>query len=146
MKYFISQYWKIALGLISIFIGGLGFGGVLESLRHRQTITLEDTNSVGEDWIESTLANLDQSLSLTDAQKQRIRPQIEATAQEIELSRESALLKLEISLLKLHRSIAPVLDPSQRDELGRSEKSLEARIQQRTEALLGSETEIPPKR
>jgi hypothetical protein len=144
MKYFVSQYWKIALGLASIFIGGLGFGGVLESLRHRQTVGLPEAASVGEDWIESTLTNLDRSLSLTDAQKLRIRPEIEAAAHEIEMSREGALLKFEISLLKFHRAIAPALDPAQRDELNRSEKSLETQIQQRTERLLGSETEVSP--
>lgn len=146
MKYFISQYWKIALGLVSIFVGGLGFGGVIESLRHRQSPELPHAASVGDDWIDSTLANLDRGLKLTNAQKLRIRPKIEAAAQEIELSRESALLKFEISLLKLHRSIAADLEDSQLDELDRSEKSLEARIQQRTEKLLGNGAPIPPEK
>ena len=58
MKYFISQYWKIIVGLISIFIGGLGFGGVLESLRHRDDPPPPSFARPDRDWIRSTLASL----------------------------------------------------------------------------------------
>lgn len=139
MRYYISQYWKIAVGLVSIFIGGLGFGGVLESMRQRHSEQQIEVASDHVDWISSTLTSLDRSLSLTDTQKERLRPKIESAAREIELSRESALLKFEISLLKLHRSIASELNPSQLKELRKSERKLEDRIQQRSEALLQEE-------
>ena len=137
MKYFISQYWKIIVGLVSIFIGGLGFGGVLESLRHHDA-PQPTTHRPDNDWIESTLASLDKSLSLTATQKSEIRPQIEAAAREIQLSRQSALLKFEISLLELHRSIAPKLEESQKETLLKSQKSLEKRIKKRSEDILGN--------
>lgn len=136
MKHFISQYWKIIVGLVSIFIGGLGFGGVLESLRHRDEPPPPPTARSDRDWIESTLASLDESLALTDEQKNHIRPQIESAAREIQLSRQSALLKFEISLLELHRSIAPQLDEQQKAKLSKSQQSLERRIKQHSEALL----------
>ncbi|MGI9240145.1 MAG: hypothetical protein ACR2RV_05060 [Verrucomicrobiales bacterium] len=138
MKYFISQYWKIIVGLISIFIGGLGFGGVLESLRHRESPVPSGAARSDVDWIESTLASLDQSLALSEEQVERLRPKVEATANEIQLSRQSALLKFELSLLELHRSIAPDLDDAQQKTLGRSQKELEERIRLRTEALLST--------
>ena len=94
MNYFIRQYWKIIVGITCIFIGGLGFGGVLESLRHRNNPPPPVMSDSDKDWIDSTLASLDQNLSLTDEQKKLIIPQIESTAREIQLSRESALLKL----------------------------------------------------
>ena len=136
MRYYISQYWRIAVGLVSIFIG------VLESMRNRHPEHQAEGASDHADWISSTLTNLDRSLSLTDAQKERLRPKIESAAREIELSRESALLKFEISLLKLHRSIASELDPGQLRELKKSERKLEDRIQQRSEALLQGEIEL----
>jgi hypothetical protein len=137
VKFFISQYWKIIIGLISIFIGGLGFGGVLESLRHRTSTPPPTINErQDQDWIDSTLASLDASLTLTESQKSEIRPLIETAAREIQLSRESALIKFELSLLELHRAIAPKLEAEQQQQLHKSEQSLEKRIQQRTENLL----------
>jgi len=136
VKYFISQYWKIIVGIVSIFIGGLGFGAVLESLRHRDVPPPPPSNRVGQDWIESTVASLDKSLALTDTQKATIRPKVEAAAHEIQLSRESALLKFELSLLELHTSIAPDLDEEQKAKLLKSRESLESRIQQRKSRLL----------
>ena len=137
MIYFIREYWKIIVGLVSIFIGGLGFGAVLESLRHRDApLPQPETRQTG-DWIESTIDSLANSLELTDTQKAEIRPQVEATAREIQLSRESALLKFEISLLELHRTIAPKLDPEQREALLKSQESLEKRIRRRSQDVLG---------
>jgi hypothetical protein len=138
VNHFISQYWKIIVGLTAIFIGGLGFGGVIESLRHRHDPPPPPpTSGSDRDWIESTLGNLDQSLALSDQQKELIRPQIEAAAREILLSRESALLKFELSLLSLHRSIAPTLDEAQKKKLMESQQSLEKRIKKRSDDLLG---------
>ena len=138
MKYFIRQYWKIIVGLVSIFIGGLGFGAVLESLRHRDDPLPNPATRPNKDWVESTLESLDENLQLTEAQRSAIRPQVEAAAREIQLSRESALLKFEISLLELHRSIAPTLEDEQRETLLRSQKTLEKRIEKRSKNVLGS--------
>ena len=141
MKYFVTQYWKIIIGIIAVFIGGLGFGGVLESLRHRsEPEAIYAQSKPSADWIDSTIASLDAQLHLSEAQKNAIRPQVENVAREIQLSRESALLKFELSLLELHRAIAPELDATQMKQLQRSQKNLEKRIKQRSDALLRSES------
>ena len=136
MKYFIVQYWKIIAGIVSVFIGGLGFGAVLESLRHRDNPPPPPAPVVDKDWVESTLASLHDSLGLSDEQREAIRPHVQAAAREIQLSRQSAIIKFEISLLELHRSIAPNLGEEQKEKLQKSQAILEKRIQQRSAALL----------
>ena len=76
-------------------------------------------------WEQTTETALTASLRLTPFQRDHIRPQLAATAQEIQGIRVEALRRFQISLLDFIDRVAPTLDAGQQAKLAEDRLKLQ---------------------
>ena len=97
-------------------------------------------------WAGQAFENLAGDLQLTESQRGKVRPYIEATAERVFGERERALFQMHLRLLEVHDALAreTVLTEAQRKRLAQSRAKLKASIVGRFAGILEKERGLLP--
>jgi Spy/CpxP family protein refolding chaperone len=120
------RYLTIGLSLTAIFTAGLVIGGVLALGWVKREA---DNRRNPANWTPRTIAWLDQELNLTPAQKETIRPGVEAAMKELTSVQENTRQESGRIAYGMLDRIAPALSPAQQEQFKELRKK-------RTEAWL----------
>jgi hypothetical protein len=115
------KYWRVILALVSVFLAGglMGFiGGATAAKRKIQQL------NVPENWSSFILRKLDHELKLTEEQRQKIRPLLQSTAQDLSGVRRQAILSSMHHLKTLYGSLEPILTGEQKQKLAKAKEKL----------------------
>ncbi|MBP7949761.1 MAG: hypothetical protein KA004_08910 [Verrucomicrobiales bacterium] len=119
--------------LSGLFAAGVGAGYFVA--KHPATPTdpqpAAPPKIVAKDWWSKSLETLSGNLHLSDAQRQRVVPLLQATADRIFLNRDRALFQMHLQLLDFHDVLQRepnLLDEDQQQQLARLREALRRRI------------------
>jgi len=106
--------WKIALGLLVVFLAGMTIGSV-GTLRWIQKRYEERANP--DNWGPRTIAWLRTDLHLTPEQESQIRPRVDRAVGELVTLRDNADKDRKAIFHRMLGEVAQYLTPAQRDQL-----------------------------
>ncbi|MBV9009625.1 MAG: hypothetical protein JO354_10755 [Verrucomicrobia bacterium] len=114
-----SLRWKLIIAFLLVFIaGGLcGFFAAMHSSRWMQF-----HHPAPGTLAQHMKAHLTNELKLTPAQVDQISPIVDRATSQLEAKREQTSREIRGIFQQLHRDIAPILTPEQRDRLERMEQ------------------------
>ena len=107
------RHWKMTLGLLAIFVAGMGTGfvltvrGIMKFVKHQ---------AIPEVWITARMKELDQRLKLTDEQQARIKPLLSATVDGFHDIVHRGFAEFLVLIGQTHEKVNSELTPEQRAE------------------------------
>ena len=110
------RHWKMILGLLAIFVAGVGTGGVGTIVVLHRVFTKP---VVSRNWADARLRDLETRLKLTPEQKERIKPIAERTADRFRAIGGEAFEKILVTARETHEEIGKELTPEQQAEFNR---------------------------
>ena len=99
-----------------------------------------------EQWADQAFGNLAGDLNLTEAQRGKVRPYLDATAERVFVERDRALLQMHLRLLEVHDALSreAMLSEVQKKRLSQSRAKLKASILGRFASMLTTEPGLLP--
>jgi hypothetical protein len=147
--------WKLILGLLAIFVAGVGTGGVGVIILLQRVFTTPVAN---QRWTEDRLVDLEKKLKLTPEQKEKIRPIVAGTVARFRALGGDTFDKIRTLAGEAHAEVSKELTPEQQAEFNKmrpqilsalrdlSQREIGVRSRLRREAASpGENTDIPAK-
>lgn len=107
------RHWKMILGLLAIFIAGMGTGGFLAIAG---IIKIVKHQAKPEVWLDARMAEMDHKLKLTPEQKAKIRPLLEGVVDQFHGIVNQGFADFLIVIGEAHDKVNAELTPEQREE------------------------------
>ena len=129
-----NKTWKVVLAFTAVFLAGAIFGGLLALL------ALRSAQPRGTPMmLPAVLRHMTDRLELTNEQKEKIRPLVDAAEDEIRQLRQISIKETGLILRRLQQTLAVELTPEQRKKL--------EKMQERQRELMREERPgLPPPR
>jgi hypothetical protein len=147
--------WKLILGLMAIFVAGVGTGGVGVILLLQRVFTTPVAN---QRWTEDRLVDLEKKLKLTPEQKEKLRPVVAGTVARFRTLGGETFEKIRAAADQVHAEVSRELTPEQQAEYNKlrpqvlsalrdlAQREIGVRSRNRRDATAPREnTEIPAK-
>ncbi len=107
------RHWKMILGLLAIFVAGMGAGGFLAITG---VIKIVKHQAKPEVWLDARMEELDRRLKLTPEQKQKIKPVLEDTVDRFHGIVDNGLNEFLQVIEAAHDRLNAELTPEQQQE------------------------------
>jgi hypothetical protein len=148
--------WKLILGLLAIFVAGVGTGGVGVIILLQRVFT---TPVASQRWTDDRVKDLEQKLKLTPEQKDKIRPIVASTVARFRALGGETFDKIRTLAEEAQAELSKELTPEQQAEFNKlrpqilsalrdlSQREIGVRSRARREAASQRETpsEVPAK-
>ena len=147
----LPSYTLLVVSLSGIFAAGGAVGYFVGKGSTTTTQALEQVIGTApgaspKQWAGQAFDSLAGDLNLTEIQRGKVRPYLEATAERVFMERDRALLQMHLRLLEVHDILTreTMLDDAQKKRLAQSRAKLKASILGRFAGILKTEGGLLP--
>jgi Spy/CpxP family protein refolding chaperone len=137
--------WKVILAFTGIFVAGILIGGLV-TLRWGKNFT--QRQPMGEQFGPQLMSRLVTQLELTPAQQEKVKPIIDAAAEELKQLRRTTQRTSAAVLVRMQGDIGAVLTPEQRakfdTQVGQARERIRHFMEERARRMKGREERGTP--